>query len=78
MDSLEVQVARLQERTAALQTDVTDIRADQKTQNGKLDKLLEAHQERKGAQRFAKALMGVGSGSGVVALLAWVVEHLRP
>lgn len=78
MDTIEVQVARLQERVGSLQTDVTDIRSDQKTQNGKLDKLLEAHQERKGAQRFAKALMGIGSGSGVVALVAWLVEHIRP
>lgn len=78
MDTLEVQVARLQERVGTLQTDVTDIRSDQKAQNGKLDQLLDAHQQRKGAQRFAKTLVNIGSGSGVVALIAWVVEHLRP
>jgi len=78
MDTLEVQVARLQERFKGLQTDVTDIRCDQKLQNAKLDQLLEAHQQRKGAQKFAKALVNIGSGSGVVALIAWVVEHIHP
>lgn len=78
MDSVEVRVARLEERISNLQTDVSDIKADMKSQNVKLDELLAIDNQRKGARKFAQALRNVGSGSGAVALLAWVVEHFKP
>lgn len=65
-----VEVARLQEKVNSLQTDVSDIRTDQKTQNLKLDKLLEIHNQRKGARALLKAFAASG-------FLGWLWEHLH-
>lgn len=78
MEPLDTRVARLEERLGALQTDVTEIKADTKSQTSLLNQLVATDNQRKGARKFAKALMAAGSGSGVVALLAWVAEHFKP
>lgn len=78
MEPLDSRVARLEEKLGALQTDVTEIKADTKDQNGKLDQLVAVHNQRKGAAKFAKGLMAAGSGSGVIALIAWITEHFKP
>lgn len=72
MDTVDVQVARLQEQMKAVHADVADIRVDQKTQNGKLDLLLANHNRRQGAATLVKVLLAVGSSSGLMALLARV------
>jgi hypothetical protein len=77
METVEVRIARLEERTAAVQTDVTDIRADQKTQNAKLDQLLAGEHRRKGAQAVKKALGAVAGSSGIASLIAWAYEHFN-
>lgn len=77
-ETVEIKVARLEAQVGALRADVTEIKADTKDQNGKLDQLVAVHNQRKGAQAFAKAMMGIGSGSGFLAAVAWLVEHLKP
>lgn len=78
MESTDVRVARLEEQLKSVQSDVTDIRVDQKSQNHKLDKLLEVHHQRKGAQALVKALSAVGGGSGVAALIAHFWDKVFP
>jgi tetrahydromethanopterin S-methyltransferase subunit B len=78
MEPLDTRVARLEERLGAMQTDVTEIKTDTKAQTTLLNQLVAVDNQRKGAARFAKGLMGIGSGSGVVALIAWIAEHFRP
>lgn len=70
METMDVKVARLQEKVNTLQDGVTDIRTDQKTQNAKLDRLLEFHNQRKGAQALLKAIAASG-------FLGWLWEHFH-
>lgn len=74
MDTIDVEVARLQEKVSTLQTDVSDIRADQKAQNTKLDLLVADRYKRKGAQAVTKILLGVATSGG---LLGWAWEHFH-
>lgn len=72
MESIDLQVARLQERVGVLHVAVADIQTDQKAQNAKLDRLLGDHQQRKGATKAIRAVVTVlGSGG----FLGWIWEH---
>jgi len=74
MDSLEVKVARLDVQVASIQTDVTDIKADQKAQNTKLDTLVAAENQRKGARTLMRVLGGLISSGGFAG---WLWEHFH-
>lgn len=78
MDTVEVEVVRLQERFNSLDTKLGDVQNDQKAQNTKLDKLIALHHERKGAQAAFKFFMALGGSSGFAAGLAALWEHFRP
>lgn len=78
METTDVKVARLEEQLAAVKVHVDDIRTDQKSQNGKLDKLLEIHHQRKGAQAVVKLFVAAGSSSGLAALIAHLWDKLHP
>lgn len=67
-------VGALESTVKALQQDVTEIKTDQKSQNAKLDKLLELHYQRKGAVRFGKVIVGFVTSSGFAG---WLWEHFH-
>lgn len=74
MDTTEVKVARLEEQLKAVHDEVSDIRADQKTQNSKLDVLVAAHHRSKGAKSVTKVIVGLVTSGG---FLGWLWEHLH-
>lgn len=74
MDTGSYKVGALESTVKALQQDVTDIKLDQKSQNVKLDKLLELHHQRKGAVRFGKIIIGFVTSSGFAG---WIWEHFN-
>lgn len=78
MDTIEVEVVRLQERFNTLDVRTTDIQKDQKEQSKKLDQLLAIHNQRKGAQAALKVFLTLGGSSGFVGLAATVWEHFHP
>ena len=69
-----VALGKMDATVAALKEDVADIKADQKAQNGKLDKLLELHNQRKGAVRLGKVMVGFLTSSGFAG---WLWEHFH-
>lgn len=69
-----VALGEMKATVAALTADVTDIKTDQKTQNAKLDRLLEYHHQRKGAQRVTKVLLGFVTSGGFIG---WLWEHFH-
>jgi hypothetical protein len=69
-----IALGKMEATVKALKDDVTDIKTDQKTQNAKLDKLIELHHERKGAIRFGKILVAFVTSSGFAG---WIWEHLH-
>lgn len=77
METLEVKVARLEAQVAAVKENVVDIRTDQKSQNSKLSQLLEIHQQRTGARKMLKVMVGLGGSSGFIALLAQLWDHVK-
>ena len=77
MDTLDVRVARLEEKMSFVSSTVSDIKDDQKAQNAKLDILVSRDLERKGAVKFGRAIAAIVGSSGFVAVLAWAWEHFR-
>ena len=75
MDTVEVEVVRLQERFNTLDARTTDIQKDMKEQNKKLDLLVAMHNQRKGAQAAMKLFMALGGSSGFAAGIAALWEH---
>lgn len=67
-------VGQLEGSVKALQEDMTRVRATLKGQDDKLDKLLAHHNQRKGAGRVTKALLGVATSG---SLLGWLWEHFH-
>lgn len=70
----QVKVARLEVQVEKLQADVADIKADQKSQNGKLDLLVADLNRRTGATTVSKAVVGLIMSSG---FLGWLWEHFH-
>ena len=69
-----VALGEMKATVKTLTEDVADIKADQKAQNVKLDRLLELHHERRGAMRFGKGVVALITSSGFVG---WIWEHLH-
>jgi hypothetical protein len=69
-DNHLVVLGEMKATVKALTEDVTDIKNDQKDQNKKLDKLLEFHNQSKGARALLKAFAASG-------FLGWLWEHLH-
>ena len=69
-----IALGEMRSTVKALTDDVADIKADQKSQNAKLDTLLRLHHERKGAVRFGKGVVAVLTSSGFVG---WLWEHFH-
>lgn len=78
MDTVEVEVVRLQEQFKALSATTNDIQKDQKDQSKKLDQLIALHNQRKGAQAAMKVFMTLGGSSGFIAGISVVWEHFHP
>ncbi len=69
-----VALGEMKATVKALTDDVADIKADQKAQNAKLDRLLEFHHQRKGAKAVTKVLVGLVTSGGFIG---WLVEHFH-
>lgn len=74
MESLEERVTRLETQSTNIQRDVAEIKSDTKEQNGKLDMLVAAENQRKGAKALGRIfLTTLGSGG----FLGWLYEHFH-
>lgn len=71
---LNIKVARLEVTVDAMKADVADIKADQKAQNVKLDMLVAAENQRKGAKAVTRILLGIVTSGG---FLGWIWEHFH-
>ncbi len=67
-----IALGKMEATVKSLQSDVSDIKADQKDQNRKLDLLLAEAQRRRGARALTKVLIGLVTSGGFVG---WLVEH---
>lgn len=71
-DDSDVKVARLEVRVESLKSDMVDVKRTLAGQDDKLDRLLMADQQRKGARAVTKVLVTLLTSGG---LIGWAWEH---